>query len=80
MQNCNICEATLDELVAYPFESPEKTWLTITPCCNKFVCFKCLLKSSTVQCLMCPNQTILSTLPLAVIHLSNIKLTPVSID
>lgn len=80
MQNCNICNAKLDQLVAYPFESPEKTWLTITPCCNNTICFRCLLKRTALNCPLCDNQTILSTLPPAIVHISNIKGTFPSIN
>ena len=80
MQNCNICDAKLGEFVAYPFNSPEKTWLTITPCCNKTICFKCVLKAKNTQCLICDDQMILSTLPLSVQHLSNIKAIGLTID
>lgn len=78
MQNCNICDAKLGNIVDVAYSTPEKTWLTITPCCNKMICFHCLLKLSTTTCPLC-DQEIAHTLPQSISRLTKIKIIPTNI-
>lgn len=73
MQNCNICDAKLGNIVDVAYSTPEKTWLTITPCCNKMICFRCLLKCSKMMCPLC-NVDMMDTLPPSIARLTNIKI------
>ena len=75
MQNCNICDAKIGNTIVTDYDSPEKTWLAITPCCMKTICFRCLLKSKDIECQLC-NGNMLTSLPQSISQLTNMKLYP----
>jgi hypothetical protein len=78
MQNCDICDAKLGNIVNVSYATSEKTWLMITPCCNKMLCFHCLLKCSKTTCPLC-DVDMMNTLPPSISRLTNMKIYPTNI-
>jgi hypothetical protein len=75
MQNCNICQAKLGNAVNDLYQSSEKTLLLLTPCCNKLMCIRCMLKCDKIECPFC-DDALLNMLPQSIARLTKYKIHP----